>query len=61
MAADNRNIVEQMVSYTTWERLSAAGESEYDHFWRMPLNEDYGPSPQIYSSNADLCSVGHKS
>ncbi|KAG1724844.1 hypothetical protein EDB19DRAFT_292261 [Suillus lakei] len=26
--------------------FQSAGESEYDHFWRMPLDEDYGP--QIY-------------
>ncbi|KAG2119215.1 hypothetical protein BD769DRAFT_1481710 [Suillus cothurnatus] len=32
--------------------------SEYDRFWRMPLDEDYGP--QIYSSNADLCNIGGK-
>ncbi|KAJ8584088.1 hypothetical protein M405DRAFT_827455 [Rhizopogon salebrosus TDB-379] len=43
-------------SDTLWNRLSAAGESEYDRFWRMPLDEDYGP--QIYSSNADLCNTG---
>lgn len=41
-----------------WERLSVAGENEYDRFWRMPLDEDYGP--QIYSSNADLCNTGGK-
>ncbi|KIK35941.1 hypothetical protein CY34DRAFT_551488 [Suillus luteus UH-Slu-Lm8-n1] len=41
-----------------WNRLSVAGESEYDRFWRMPLDEDYGP--QIYSSNADLCNTGGK-
>ncbi|KIN94418.1 hypothetical protein M404DRAFT_35047 [Pisolithus tinctorius Marx 270] len=41
-----------------WEKLSAAGEVEYDRFWRMPLDEDYGP--QIYSSNADLCNTGGK-
>ncbi|KAI6012761.1 hypothetical protein F5J12DRAFT_766660 [Pisolithus orientalis] len=35
------------------EKLSAAGETEYDRFWRMPLDEDYGP--HIYSSKADLC------
>ncbi|KAG2108821.1 peptidase M17, leucyl aminopeptidase [Suillus cothurnatus] len=33
-------------------------ESEYDRFWRMPLDEDY--DPQIYSSNADLCNIGRK-
>lgn len=38
-----------------WNGLSQAGEKEYDRFWRMPLEEDYGP--QIYSSNADLCNV----
>ncbi|KAI6101506.1 cytosol aminopeptidase family, catalytic domain-containing protein [Pisolithus croceorrhizus] len=41
-----------------WEQLHAAGEAEYDRFWRMPLDEDYGP--QIYSSNADLCNTGGK-
>ncbi|CAK5280908.1 unnamed protein product [Mycena citricolor] len=39
-----------------WEKLHAAGESEYDRFWRMPIDEDYGP--QIYSSNADLQNTG---
>ena len=38
-----------------WEELRVAGEAEYDRFWRMPLDEDYGP--QIQSSNADLCNV----
>jgi hypothetical protein len=28
---------------------------EHDRFWRMPIDEDYGP--QIYSSNADLQNV----
>jgi len=41
-----------------WERLYAAGEVEYDRFWRVPLDEDYGP--QIYSSNADLQNTGGK-
>ncbi|KAH0837767.1 cytosol aminopeptidase [Lanmaoa asiatica] len=41
-----------------WQKIHAAGESEYDRFWRMPLDEDYGP--QIYSSNADLCNMGGK-
>ncbi|KAL4070318.1 cytosol aminopeptidase family, catalytic domain-containing protein [Scleroderma citrinum] len=41
-----------------WEQLHAAGEVEYDRFWRMPLDEDYGP--QINSSNADLCNSGGK-
>lgn len=42
-----------------WEQLRVAGETEYDRFWRMPLDEDYGP--QIYSSNADLQNTGGKS
>lgn len=42
-------------SDSLWEELRAAGEAEYDRFWRMPLDEDYGP--QIYSSNADLQNV----
>ncbi|KAF5386466.1 hypothetical protein D9757_005903 [Collybiopsis confluens] len=25
-----------------WQRLNVAGEHEFDRFWRMPLNEDYG-------------------
>ncbi|KAJ7722566.1 leucine aminopeptidase [Mycena maculata] len=41
-----------------WERLNAAGETEYDRLWRMPLDEDYGP--QIYGSNADLQNTGGK-
>ncbi|KAI0256218.1 cytosol aminopeptidase family, catalytic domain-containing protein [Lactifluus subvellereus] len=43
-------------SDSLWEELHAAGEAEYDRFWRMPLDEDYGP--QIHSSNADLCNTG---
>ncbi|KAJ3799692.1 leucine aminopeptidase, partial [Lentinula aff. detonsa] len=39
-----------------WNRLHAAGEQEFDRFWRMPLSEEFGP--QIYSSNADLCNTG---
>ncbi|KAG5728743.1 Cytosol aminopeptidase [Termitomyces sp. T112] len=39
-----------------WEQLRVAGETEYDRFWRMPLDEDFGP--QIYSSNADLQNTG---
>jgi len=39
-----------------WNQLHVAGEAEYDRFWRMPLDEDYGP--QIYSSNADLQNTG---
>ncbi|KAF8597740.1 hypothetical protein BDV93DRAFT_452379 [Ceratobasidium sp. AG-I] len=42
-----------------WSELNAAGEAEHDRFWRMPLDEAYGP--QIYSSNADLCNTGGKS
>ncbi|PFH47788.1 hypothetical protein AMATHDRAFT_66919 [Amanita thiersii Skay4041] len=39
-----------------WNRLHKAGETEYDRFWRMPLDEEYGP--QIHSSNADLQNTG---
>ncbi|KAF9528163.1 cytosol aminopeptidase family, catalytic domain-containing protein [Crepidotus variabilis] len=39
-----------------WKDLHAAGEVEYDRFWRLPLDEEYGP--QIYSSNADLQNTG---
>ena len=42
-------------SDSLWDELQLAGEVEYDRFWRMPLDEDFGP--QIYSSNADLCNV----
>ena len=42
-----------------WEELRVAGEAEYDRFWRLPLDEDYGT--QIYSSNADLCNVNFAS
>ena len=42
-------------SDSLWNELHEAGEIEYDRFWRMPLDEEYGP--QIYSSNADLCNV----
>ncbi|KAG6916865.1 hypothetical protein DXG01_004846 [Tephrocybe rancida] len=45
-------------SDTLWEQLRVAGETEYDRFWRMPLEEDFGP--QIYSSNADLQNTGGK-
>ncbi|KAJ7157337.1 leucine aminopeptidase [Mycena filopes] len=41
-----------------WERLHAAGEAEYDRFWRMPLDDEYGP--QIHGSNADLQNTGGK-
>ncbi|KAF7976200.1 hypothetical protein HWV62_7380 [Athelia sp. TMB] len=43
-------------SDTLWEELHAAGEVEHDRFWRMPLEDEYGP--QIYSSNADLQNTG---
>ncbi|KDN37099.1 hypothetical protein RSAG8_10374, partial [Rhizoctonia solani AG-8 WAC10335] len=46
-------------SDTLWNELNAAGQAEHDRFWRMPLDEAYGP--QIYSSNADLCNTGGKS
>ncbi|PPR06255.1 hypothetical protein CVT24_000927 [Panaeolus cyanescens] len=39
-----------------WNQLHAAGETEYDRFWRMPLDDDFGP--QIHSSNADLQNTG---
>lgn len=48
------NLVAQ-TSESLWEELRSAGEAEYDRFWRLPLDEDFGP--QIYSSNADLCNV----
>jgi len=43
-------------SDSLWEELRVAGEAEYDRFWRLPLDEDFGP--QIHSSNADLCNTG---
>lgn len=42
-------------SDSLWNELHEAGEVEFDRFWRMPLDEEFGP--QIYSSNADLCNV----
>ncbi|KAG8804048.1 hypothetical protein FRC19_000165 [Serendipita sp. 401] len=39
-----------------WSTLHAAGEAEYDRFWRMPLDEDFGP--QIYKGMADLINTG---
>jgi len=39
-----------------WEQLHTAGEVEHDRFWRMPLDEEFGP--QIHSSNADLQNTG---
>ncbi|KZT41452.1 hypothetical protein SISSUDRAFT_1059392 [Sistotremastrum suecicum HHB10207 ss-3] len=45
-------------SDSLWDELNVAGEAEYDRFWRMPLDDEYGP--QIYGSNADLCNTGGK-
>ncbi|KAI0327147.1 hypothetical protein GY45DRAFT_1373371 [Cubamyces sp. BRFM 1775] len=45
-------------SDSLWSELQAAGEREHDRFWRMPLDEEYGP--QIYGGNADLCNTGGK-
>ncbi|KAI0960807.1 hypothetical protein AcV7_000089 [Taiwanofungus camphoratus] len=39
-----------------WQEIDVAGQAEHDRFWRMPLDEEFGP--QIYSSNADLCNTG---
>ncbi|EJD52311.1 hypothetical protein AURDEDRAFT_158038 [Auricularia subglabra TFB-10046 SS5] len=39
-----------------WDELHAAGEAEFDKFWRMPLDDVY--ASQITGSNADLCNVG---
>ncbi|PPQ93423.1 hypothetical protein CVT25_004495 [Psilocybe cyanescens] len=41
-----------------WDNLHTAGEIEHDRFWRMPLDDEYGP--QIHSSNADLQNTGGK-
>jgi aminopeptidase len=49
------SIIYDQTSDGLWEQLRVAGEAEYDRFWRMPLEDDYGP--QIHSSNADLCNV----
>jgi len=43
-------------SDSLWEELRVAGEAEYDRFWRLPIDDEYGP--QIHSSNADLCNTG---
>ncbi|KAI0641263.1 cytosol aminopeptidase family, catalytic domain-containing protein [Trametes meyenii] len=43
-------------SDSLWSELHAAGEREHDRFWRMPLDEAYGP--QIYGANADLINTG---
>ncbi|KLO07529.1 leucine aminopeptidase [Schizopora paradoxa] len=45
-------------SDSLWDELHAAGEHEFDRFWRMPLDDEFGP--QIWSSNADLCNLGGK-
>jgi len=39
-----------------WNNLEIAGAVEHDRFWRMPLDDEYGP--QIHSSNADLQNTG---
>jgi len=39
-----------------WGQLEQAGAIEHDRFWRMPLDDEYGP--QIHSSNADLQNTG---
>ncbi len=44
-------------SDSLWNELHAAGLREHDRFWRMPLDEEYGP--QIYNGMADLCNVSH--
>lgn len=41
-----------------WDQLRAAGETEYDRFWRMPLDDNY--NVQIHGSNADLQNTGGK-
>jgi len=41
-----------------WEQLHVAGETEYDRFWRMPLDDNY--NIQIHGSNADLQNTGGK-
>ncbi|KAH9856880.1 leucine aminopeptidase [Lenzites betulinus] len=43
-------------SDSLWAELDAAGRREHDRFWRMPLDEAYGP--QIYGSYADLINTG---
>ncbi|KAI0816824.1 cytosol aminopeptidase family, catalytic domain-containing protein [Trametes gibbosa] len=45
-------------SDSLWAELHVAGQHEHDRFWRMPLDEEYGP--QIYNSNADLINTGGK-
>jgi aminopeptidase len=46
-------------SDSLWNELRVAGEAEHDRFWRMPLDDEYGP--QIHSSNADLQNTGGRS
>ncbi|OSX68129.1 hypothetical protein POSPLADRAFT_1052260 [Postia placenta MAD-698-R-SB12] len=43
-------------SDSLWQELDSAGAREHDRFWRMPLDDEYGP--QIHSSSADLCNIG---
>ncbi|EIM81157.1 leucine aminopeptidase [Stereum hirsutum FP-91666 SS1] len=45
-------------SDSLWSELHEAGETEYDRFWRMPLDDEF--APQIHRSNADLCNTGGK-
>lgn len=54
-SAEYTQIQSLQTSDSLWNELHEAGETEFDRFWRMPLDEEYGP--QIYSSNADLCNV----
>lgn len=51
----SRVLTLHQTSESLWDELHVAGENEHDRFWRMPLDEEYGP--QIYSSNADLQNV----
>jgi len=46
-------------SDSLWQELHAAGEAEFDRFWRMPLDDAY--MKQINTSNADLCNIGGRS
>jgi len=39
-----------------WTQLHTSGLETNDKFWRMPLDDEYGP--QIHGSNADLCNTG---
>jgi aminopeptidase len=49
------NLTHVQTSDKLWEQLRVAGETEYDRFWRMPLDDDY--NVQIQGSNADLQNV----